>query len=129
MIGLRGMGKLLVVMVGMAMLLMLPPVPPAPAQSSAHGGVGTTGTGRPPIPPNEIENDLPDSLSLEQKQNLMRANFERSKSDAEELAELAKGLREALGKPPRNVPASEIVLRADKIEKLARKIHDETKGF
>lgn len=130
MIGLRGKGQLRAAILAVALLLMLPGAPLSPAQSSSsHGVPAGTGTGRTPIPPHDIENDVPGPLNEEQRQSIMRANFEKSKSDAEELAELAKGLREALEMPAHKVPSSEIVLRAEKIEKLAKKIRDETKGF
>jgi len=80
------------------------------------------------------ENDIsvrPDGvrLSPKQKKALMRANFERSKIDAAELAALARGLREALDKLNGDVPTSEVINRAERIEKLAKKIREETKGI
>ena len=57
------------------------------------------------------------------------ANLEMSKSDAAELAALAKGLREELDKPNVDVLSLEVMNRIDKIEKLAKKIREETKGF
>jgi hypothetical protein len=74
-------------------------------------------------------NDLPEPMSVQQKQSIMRANFEKSKSDAEELAGMAKGLREQLDKPNIHMLYLDVANRADKIEKLAKKIRDETKGF
>jgi hypothetical protein len=59
----------------------------------------------------------------------MRAKLEMSKNDAAELATLAKGLREVLDKPNVNVLSREVVDRAEKIEKLAKKIREETQGF
>jgi hypothetical protein len=59
----------------------------------------------------------------------MHANFAKSKTDAAELADLAKGLREELDKPNVNVLSFEVINRAEKIEKLAKKIREETKGF
>ncbi len=128
MTGLRRLGKLSAVILVLGLLVLLPRTSIAPAQSSSHSSQ-TPGTGHSAVPQNEIENDLPAPLSVQQKQSIMRANFEKSKSDAEELAELAKSLREFLDKPPHNVPSNEIVLRAERIEKLAKRIRDETKGF
>ena len=68
-------------------------------------------------------------MSAKQKQSIMHSNFVKSKSDAAELASLAKELREELNKPNVNVASLEIVSRAEKIEKLAKRIRDETKGF
>jgi hypothetical protein len=59
----------------------------------------------------------------------VRANFEKSKSDAAELAALAKELCKELDKPNVDVLSLEVVNRVEKIEKLAKKIRDETKGF
>ena len=69
------------------------------------------------------------SLSPKQKQSIVRANFEKSKSDAAELAALAKELCKELDKPNVDVLSLEVVNRVEKIEKLAKKIRDETKGF
>jgi len=75
---------------------------------------------------------LPDEtplLNAKQKVSIMHANFAKSKTDAAELADLAKGLREELDKPNVNVLSFEVINRAEKIEKLAKKIREETKGF
>ncbi len=45
------------------------------------------------------------------------------------MASLAKDLREELNKPNADALSLEVVNLADKIEKLARKIRGETKGF
>jgi hypothetical protein len=68
-------------------------------------------------------------LSPKQRLYIMRANFEKSKSDAAELAALAKALREELNKPNVNVLSLQVVNRAERIEKLAKKIREETKGY
>jgi hypothetical protein len=128
MIGLRWLRKLSGVILVSGLLVLLPRTTIAPAQSTNHGSQSGV-SGQPRVPPNEIQGDFPAPLSVEQKQTIMRANFEKSKSDAEELAELAKGLREFLDKPSHSVPPAEIVARAEKIEKLAKKIRDETRGF
>jgi hypothetical protein len=73
--------------------------------------------------------DVSPPMSVQQRQSIMRANFEKSKSDAAELAALAKGLREELDKPNVNVLSLDVINRAEKIEKLAKKIRDETKGY
>jgi hypothetical protein len=73
--------------------------------------------------------DLSRSLSFHQKQSIMQANFLKSKNDAAELAAMAKELCKALDKPNADVLSLGIVSRMEKIEKLAKKIRDETKGF
>src|SRR5208282_2117164 len=102
---------------------------PAPAQSSdspPHSGRGRSGG------PNDSlagSNVLPPPMSAKQKQSIMQANFEKSKSDAAELAAMAKRLREELDKPNADVLSFQVMNRIDKIEKLAKKIRDETKGY
>ena len=82
--------------------------------------------------PNEARariNTDPQSMSAKQKLSIVHANFEKSKSDATELATLAKELRAELDKPNVNVLSLEVMNRIEKIQKLAKKIRDETKGF
>jgi hypothetical protein len=69
------------------------------------------------------------SLSGKQKRNLLKANFEKMKRDAGELADLAKALQEELNKSNENVLSLDIVDKADKIEKLAKKIKGTARGF
>ncbi|MGO8789973.1 MAG: hypothetical protein ACLQVL_21665 [Terriglobia bacterium] len=75
------------------------------------------------------DSDILPSLSPKQKQSIVRANFEKSKNDAAEMAALAKELCKELSKPNVDVLSAEVVNRVEKIEKLAKKIRDETKGF
>jgi hypothetical protein len=94
--------------------------------SQPHGARAAT-----PLPDDSsnTRTEIPEAMSAKQRQSIMRANFEKSKSDAAELAALAKGLREILDKPNINVLSPDVINRADKIERLAKKIRDETKGF
>ncbi len=135
MMGSAGIANLRGIILVGGLLIIFPGITPAAAiaQSSAPGiqspGIQTNSSRSRPVNPNEISSDLPVPMTDAQKQSLMRANFAKSKSDAEELATLAKGLRDLLDKSSAKVPPSEIVSRADKIERLAKKIRDETKGF
>ena len=82
--------------------------------------------------PNEARvtiNTDPQSMSAKQKLSIMHANFAKSKNDAAELATLANELRAELDKPNVNVLSPQVMNRAEKIEKLAKKIREETKGF
>ncbi len=101
---------------------------PAPAQSSVPGTQSTSHHALSAIP-DSSRDEVPQPLSANQKLSIMRTNFEKSRSDAAELAALAKGLREVLNKPNVNVLSLEVINRAEKIEKLAKKIREETKGF
>jgi hypothetical protein len=68
-------------------------------------------------------------LTGKQKRNLLKSNFEKMKRDAGELTDLAKALQEELNKSNENVLSLDIVQKADKIEKLARKIKGTARGF
>jgi hypothetical protein len=76
----------------------------------------------------KVTGDLPPELA-KQRQTLMQENLDKSKTDAAELAALAKELRAELEKPNASILSPEVINRADKIEKLAKKIRDETKGY
>jgi hypothetical protein len=110
-------------------LIALTCLAPTPAAAQIPASSAQVGSHHKQFPADDARNDVPTTLTAMQKQSLMRANFEKSKSDATELAALAKGLREVLEKPNASVLSPEVINRADKIEKLARKIREETKGI
>lgn len=68
-------------------------------------------------------------ITAKQKRDLLKQNFEKMKRDAEELAALAKALEEDLGKSNVNVLSLKIVEKAEKIEKLAKRIKGTARGF
>jgi hypothetical protein len=68
-------------------------------------------------------------LSGKQKRDLLKSNFEKMKRDAGELATLAKALQDELNKSNENILSLDIVEKADKIEKLARRIKGTARGF
>jgi hypothetical protein len=76
-----------------------------------------------------LRTDTSQPISDKQKQRIVHANFEKSKSDAAALAAMAKELREELDKSNGSVLSLEVINRAEKIEKLAKKIREETKGY
>jgi len=108
---------------------------PAPAQSpqiTQPPGTQTSGHHPQSTVPDDLLSfrySVPPPMSAKQKLSIVHANFEKSKSDAAELAALAKELRKELDKPNVNVLSLEVRNRLEKIEKLARKIREETKGF
>jgi hypothetical protein len=71
----------------------------------------------------------PSPLSGKQKRDLLKSNFEKMKRDAGELADLAKALQEELNKSNENILSLDIVDKADKIEKLAKRIKGTARGF
>jgi hypothetical protein len=75
------------------------------------------------------EESSPPSLSGKQQRNLLRANFEKMKRDAGELADLAKALQEELNKSNENILSLDVIEKAEKIEKLAKKIKGAARGF
>jgi hypothetical protein len=103
-------------------LLAAAPMPqqsPPPAQRIARGIQEQLPTFEPePVSP----------LSPKQKQMLVKANFEKMKKDADDLAALAKSLQEEIEGSNQNVLSLRVVDKAEKIEKLAKKIRTAAKG-
>jgi len=60
---------------------------------------------------------------------LAKANFEKAKADADQLSELAKALQLELNKSNGNILSLDVIDKAAKIEKLAKKIKGTAKGF
>lgn len=67
-------------------------------------------------------------MTSKQRREFMKANLEKMKRDAEELASLAKALQEELDKSSENVLSLQIVDKAEKIEKLAKRIKSTARG-
>jgi hypothetical protein len=106
---------------------------PAGAPGVGSPGLGTpqtpSGGGSPPPQnlPMIIDKGLPTPLTPKQRRDLMKDRFENMKKHADELADLAKSLQEDLSKSNENVLSLKLVEKAEKIEKLARKIKDEAR--
>ena len=98
--------------------LPLPPhsIPAAPPLTVEVQDRVTSGTDQTP------------SLKAKQKQELLKANFEKVKRDADDLLVLAKSLQEDVGKSNENVLSLRVVEKAEKIEKLAKRIKSTAKG-
>jgi len=79
--------------------------------------------------PAQSNEESPLPLSQKQKKDLLKSNFEKMKRDAGELADLAKTLQDELNKSNENILSLDIVDKADKIERLARKIKGTARGF
>ena len=99
----------------------LPALSPVPANS-----IATSATAQ-ETPTADTEQVQP--MSAKQKRDLMKANFEKMKRDAEELASLAKSLHDELDKSNVYVLSLDVVGKAEKIERLARKIKTTARGF
>jgi hypothetical protein len=69
------------------------------------------------------------SSSARRKRALAKANFEQMKHDTDQLADLARALQEELGRSNTNVLSLDVIDKAGKIEKLAKKIRGSAKGI
>jgi hypothetical protein len=104
---------------------------PAP---QAHAIFPSGGAGKPALQHRaqdlpSMEQEAGPQLSPKQRRELQKSNFEKMKHDADDLAALAKALQEELDKSSQHVFSLQIVDKAEKIEKLAKKIKAEAKGF
>jgi hypothetical protein len=81
------------------------------------------------VPGMQSDQESSPPLSGKQKRDLLKSNFEKMKHDAGELATLAKALQDELNKSNENILSLDIVDKADKIEKLARRIKGTARGF
>ncbi len=83
---------------------------------------------RAPIPnPASSQIEIPEKLRIKQERDLRKYRFDELKKHASELAKLANSLHEDLDKSNENILSLQIVDKAAKIEKLAKKIQDEAK--
>lgn len=80
-----------------------------------------------PLPPHEEEPGA--QITRKQKRDFLKQNFEKMKRDAEELAALAKALQEELDRSNENLLSLQVVDKAEKIEKLAKRIKSTARGF
>ncbi len=85
------------------------------------------GAQRPTPTPQEEKPDILLPSGKSQRREILKADFEKSKSDAAELAELAAQLKEDLEKKDYQVLDLRTMKKAEDIEKLARRIKDRMK--
>ncbi|MBI3664755.1 MAG: hypothetical protein HY236_00770 [Acidobacteria bacterium] len=64
-----------------------------------------------------------------QKMEILKADYEKNKSEAAELVELAQQLKEAIDKNEQHVLDLRAVKKAEEIEKLARRIKERMRRF
>jgi TolA-binding protein len=77
----------------------------------------------------EPTDTMTDSISKKQQRKLLKQNFDRMKVDADELAALAQSLQEDIEKTTENMLSLEVVEKAEKIERLAKRIKNAAKGY
>lgn len=85
---------------------------------------------RPAPPPQEKDENPPDVAlpgGKSQKREILKADFEKSKSDAAELLDLAEQLKADLDKDDMYVFNLRTLKKAEDVEKLARRIKDRMK--
>ncbi len=84
----------------------------------------------PPIrPPDQQEEDVRLPNGKLQKDEIVKAEFQKSLEDARELAKLADQLKTDLEKNDRYVLSIPALKKTEEIEKLAKRIHDRMKHF
>jgi hypothetical protein len=105
-----------------------PELPNAPSAPAADTSLPAPAPQLPESQPAE-ETALPPALTRKQKKELLKQNFEKMKRDADELATLAKALQEELAKSNENVLSFQVVTKAEKIEKLAKRIKRTARGY
>ena len=127
--------KVLAIAVMVLFLGLVGMVPEAAAQ-----GFGQNQGAAPPnqgaLSQNPDQNRFPEQTlpnfpltSRKRKQALVDYNFKKLKKHAADLAELAKSLQNEIEKSNANVLSLEIVRKAAKAEKLAKKIKNEAKAY
>lgn len=113
---------------GFALLVVARPsrARPMAARPEAGAANGQQPT-RPSVPqpppglPSEPDVNSP-PLTPKQRRALLKANYNKMKQEADELVALAKSLQEDLNKSNENVLSVDVIDKADRIEKLAKKI-------
>lgn len=87
-----------------------------------------TSPARPGLPPTDITAGPP-ALSHKQKSAILTSQFKKTKKDVAALCKLAQSLQEEVNKLNPNVLSLDVVNKADKIQKLAKKIRNEAKEY
>ncbi len=89
---------------------------------------GRTGRLQGPEPGRFPEGDPTVGMSHKQQKALVKHKFENMKKDADEMAELARLVQEELNKATENELPLRVAEKAEKIEKLAKRIKNTAKG-
>jgi hypothetical protein len=93
-------------------------------QSSAPGQAQPRPLPSPQNPPDQPDMSPP-GLTPKQQRELLKSRYERLRQEATQLSDLAKSLQQDLDKSNSDVLSLGVVDKADKIEKLAKKIKNE----
>lgn len=124
---LRLFGSKLIVFVVFCGLLIL--IGPSWAQTVAAFQTPDASTQEPPPFPSSNPSVFPSNKStVTQKQEnaIIKENFKKAKKDAEKLSALADSLKKEIQSSNPNVMSIDIVSKTNQIEKLAKKIKEES---
>lgn len=80
-------------------------------------------------PPEILSTPSNDRMTRKQQKDLLKHKHEKLKEDVDELAELALSLQKEMENTTENMLSLEVVEKAKKIEKLAKKIKNNAKGY
>ena len=105
-----------------------PGEPEAPAPLRVRASVSDPATGQEQTETTS-QSGVGAQIKAKQRREMLKADFEKMKHDGDELATLALGLQEDLGKSSENVLSLQIVDKAEKIEKLAKRIKNTARGY
>lgn len=68
-------------------------------------------------------------LSRKQKQEILKDKYKKMKQDATEITKLANELQKSVNSSSSQILSVKIIENAEKIQKLAKKIRDDAKGY
>jgi hypothetical protein len=85
--------------------------------------------GRPPVIPETAPEDVRLPNGKAQRQEILKADYQKTLEDARELSKLAGELKVDLEKNDYNVLSLATLKKTDDIDKLAKRIHDRLKRF
>ena len=80
-----------------------------------------------PIAPEQPEEDVRLPNGKSQREEILKAEYQKSLEDARELSRLADELKLDLEKNDRNVLSIATLKKTEEIEKIAKRIHDRLK--
>jgi hypothetical protein len=98
----------------------------SPTPASFYRAAQTNDLQEPPHEnPLQMPKHFPPDLEEKQKKKILQANLEKARKDSEELASLAHALQKELESNGEATPSTDVAVKSEQIEKLARKIRSE----
>lgn len=102
---------------------------PSAPETSALAALTSPAQSQENLPPQANPPGPEPRVPRKQREELLKANLEKMRRDADDMAGLAKSLQEDLQKTNQNVLSLTIVQKAEKIEKLAKRIKETARGY